>query len=140
MDTYQDLIGSGLDKNLEKMSSLGVAFSHTIDLCIIFMCIEQCHFTVISTVCVCNQGEPASRNHGDSVTLKLSFTAKRTTSLLFITLCCQLYLSHTQPHTHYGYTIFIVIFRCFINVTEATVESNSKSLMLIDILKMYLQL
>lgn len=140
MDTYQDLIGSGLDKNLEMVSSLGVAFSHTIDLCIIFMCIEQCHFTVISTVCVCNQGEPASRNHGDSVTLKLSFTAKLTTSLLFITLCCQLYLSHTQPHTHYGYTIFIVIFRCFINVTEATVESNSKSLMLIHILKMYLQL
>lgn len=88
----------------------------------------------------CNQGKPASRNHGDSVTLKLSFTAKLTTSLLFITLCCQLYLSHTQPHTHYGYTIFIVIFRCFINVTEATVESNSKSLMLIHILKMYLQL
>lgn len=140
MDTYQDLIGSGLDKNLEMVSLLGVAFSHTIDLCIIFMCIEQCHFTVISTVCVCNQGKPASRNHGNSVTLKLSFTAKLTTSLLFITLCCQLYLSHTQPHTHYGYTIFIVIFRCFINVTEATVESNSKSLMLIHILKMYLQL
>ena len=70
-------MGLGLDKNVEMMSSLGVAFSHVIEnICMyIFftyyiMCIEQCHFTVISTVCVCNQGKLASRNHGNSVTLK----------------------------------------------------------------------
>lgn len=72
------------------------------------MCIEQCHFTVLSTVCVCNQGKPASRKHGNSMTLKLSFTTKLTTSLLFITLCCSLSLSHTR--TRYSYDIFIVIF------------------------------
>ena len=48
--------------------------------------------------------------------------------------------SLTHSRTRYGYDIFYRYFRCFINFTEATVASNSKSLRLIHILKMYLQL